>query len=307
MQTKVAFTRWHNSLNPKTHKTNWSLDDSKTLLSLHKQLGSKWRKICVKFPGRTDNYLKNQFFSLLRRTLRRICRYLSVPKSEFDQATSQCAISSPKCWPSSFTWTRSAQEASHSENDLFQWIFFFRFSVLKSKLNLKQKVEFRLKIQINSFRVKEKSVHTIESPHFECFKQCLDELIKMNALYVQFRRKKKCKKDKFSNFKEFLASIGQESEKRMDDFSEQTEKEKNKSKTAEIENEKDSETIKNLLAKEMIESNKMNSNSTKHEKCASHLTIYENLISKLILGLECGKGKYIFKSSKKIVCKIYGF
>lgn len=39
--------------------------------------------ISDEFPGRTENFLKNQFFSLVRRALRRITRYLNVPKGNF--------------------------------------------------------------------------------------------------------------------------------------------------------------------------------------------------------------------------------
>jgi myb proto-oncogene protein len=71
-----------NKLDPNLCKKKWNDDDGKKLFKLHKNLGAKWKVIIKEFPGRTDNFLKNQFFSLIRRALRRIVKYLKTPKGE---------------------------------------------------------------------------------------------------------------------------------------------------------------------------------------------------------------------------------
>ncbi len=40
------------------------------LFSFYKSIGNKWKAIAKNFPGRTDNGIKNQFFSLIRKSLR---------------------------------------------------------------------------------------------------------------------------------------------------------------------------------------------------------------------------------------------
>ena len=72
--------RWINKLNPKISKAKWNDKEGRKLFKLHKKHGSKWKFISKEFSGRTDNYLKNQFFSLVRRSLRRIIKYLKTPK-----------------------------------------------------------------------------------------------------------------------------------------------------------------------------------------------------------------------------------
>lgn len=79
--SKQCRDRWRNQLDPSLARGQWTDQDSKRLFDLHNQLGSQWKKISLEFRGRTDNFLKNQFFSLLRRSLRRICKHLQVPKS----------------------------------------------------------------------------------------------------------------------------------------------------------------------------------------------------------------------------------
>lgn len=85
METKkVLLTgRWSNKLNPDLSKKKWTDVEAKKLFNLHKIHGSTWKTISQDFTGRTDNFLKNQFFSLIRRSLRRLFRHLQIPQSTF--------------------------------------------------------------------------------------------------------------------------------------------------------------------------------------------------------------------------------
>lgn len=74
--------RWINKLNPKISKQMWTDKDGERLFGLHKIHGSSWKTISNQFKGRTDNFLKNQFFSLIRRSLRRLTRFLDIPKGQ---------------------------------------------------------------------------------------------------------------------------------------------------------------------------------------------------------------------------------
>jgi Myb-like DNA-binding protein FlbD len=67
---KQCRQRWDHHLNPDLSKKKWSLEDNKKLFDLHQKFGNKWKVISEYFPGRTDNIIKNQFFSLVRKGLR---------------------------------------------------------------------------------------------------------------------------------------------------------------------------------------------------------------------------------------------
>ena len=84
MHAKVKVIRWNDYLSPQIIKTSWTQEESKKLFDLHKAHGSQWKTISIEFPGRTHNYLKNQFFSLLRRSLRRMSKHLSITKGTSD-------------------------------------------------------------------------------------------------------------------------------------------------------------------------------------------------------------------------------
>lgn len=95
--SKQCRERWIHQLHPNLSKTKWTEAESKQLFKLHRQFGSHWKEIAGHFPGRTDNFLKNQFFSLIRRSLRRIAKYLKIPKSGFNKTCWPSARSNPKC------------------------------------------------------------------------------------------------------------------------------------------------------------------------------------------------------------------
>lgn len=105
MSRKVGLIRWIHQLHPSLSKIKWTEAESKKLFELHREQGSHWKNISVFFPGRTDNFLKNQFFSLIRRSIRRLTKFLKIPKSRLYQPCSPSTRSSPRCSRISCPWT----------------------------------------------------------------------------------------------------------------------------------------------------------------------------------------------------------
>ena len=72
--SKQCRERWIQQLNPGLSKEKWSTEDNKRLLEIYHRTGNHWKEISRSFKGRTDNATKNQFFSLLRKGLRKACK-----------------------------------------------------------------------------------------------------------------------------------------------------------------------------------------------------------------------------------------
>ena len=67
---KQCRERWCNNLDPTLKKGEWTHDEDLTILRLHKKLGTRWAEIAKSLPGRSDNGVKNRWYSTCSRMLR---------------------------------------------------------------------------------------------------------------------------------------------------------------------------------------------------------------------------------------------
>ena len=58
-------------MNPELKNTKLSEDDVKRLFFLQRKFGNKWSKFSAELPGKSQNLLKNTFYSTIRRNLRK--------------------------------------------------------------------------------------------------------------------------------------------------------------------------------------------------------------------------------------------
>ena len=64
---KQCREHWFNKLDPGVKKGNWTVEEDEKIFRLYQKYGTSWSKIEKYLPGRTENSIKNRFYSALRR------------------------------------------------------------------------------------------------------------------------------------------------------------------------------------------------------------------------------------------------
>lgn len=69
---RYCFRRIYISLDPAINKNPWSPEEDEILYSAQRQMGNSWSDIAKLLPGRTDNCIKNHWYSVMRKNARQL-------------------------------------------------------------------------------------------------------------------------------------------------------------------------------------------------------------------------------------------
>ncbi len=79
----VFLFSWFNKLKPGINNSEWTIEEEEKLLELHFEYGiissykgNQWIKISKLMEGRSENCVKNRFYSILKKGFRKINQYI---------------------------------------------------------------------------------------------------------------------------------------------------------------------------------------------------------------------------------------
>ena len=90
--------RWFNHLAPEVKKGEWSKEEDQLIVASVREFGTKWSLIQKKLPGRSDNSIKNRYYSAIRKAQRLEKRKEGgpAPASDGDASASDVAPTPPQ-------------------------------------------------------------------------------------------------------------------------------------------------------------------------------------------------------------------
>ena len=71
-EVRLGLGRYDNHISTELSKAEWTIEEELMLIHYHNDIGNKWAQIAQKIPGKSDNNVKNHFYSKLRKVLRRL-------------------------------------------------------------------------------------------------------------------------------------------------------------------------------------------------------------------------------------------
>ena len=82
---KQCRERWFNQLDKNNLTRKWTEAEDLQLIQIQAKLATRWIDISQHFPGRytnhqlrSDNNVKNHFYYIVRKSIRKMCRYVSI-------------------------------------------------------------------------------------------------------------------------------------------------------------------------------------------------------------------------------------
>ena len=147
-------TSWNNYLSPQVTAQMWKDEDYITLLKLHRKHKNHWKNISPNFKGRTDNCVKNQFFSILQKCLRKLSKFFDI----FEDGISVNEVK-PKVL-TEFLSTNIGIEKSEYKNDE---------TVLETIRDLVE-IFFEMKMEENDLKINSMQVEKIKQAFKRLFK-----------------------------------------------------------------------------------------------------------------------------------------
>ena len=151
---KQCREHWNNSLDPKLLKGQWTSEEDLLIMLFYKKYGGSWKKIIPIFEKRTENSIKNRFFSQLRKIA---SRQQQLKKKEYSSKFGLEELKSYLPLATDLAKQKFFNEKTMSEKELDEYVIkidnmvknrkkgkkFIDLNIIKNSKNFNNTIEIR--------------------------------------------------------------------------------------------------------------------------------------------------------------------
>ena len=151
---KQCREHWNNSLDPKLLKGQWTSEEDLLIMLFYKKYGGSWKKIIPIFEKRTENSIKNRFFSQLRKIA---SRQQQLKKKEYSSKFGLEELKSYLPLATDLAKQKFFNEKTMSEKELDEYVIkidnmvknrkkgkkFIDINIIKNSKNFNNTIEIR--------------------------------------------------------------------------------------------------------------------------------------------------------------------
>lgn len=145
---KQVRERYLNNLDPTLNRNKFSLEEDEKIIEMYTQIGPKWKEMTREFSGRTENMIKNRFYSHIKKKM--LLKYPQKYKKALEKAQTEVSLNNYSSPHDPMRTSYGASEKISAREDFSELSDNFRQKFQQLELQAMEFLEKEFKNEVSS-------------------------------------------------------------------------------------------------------------------------------------------------------------